>query len=170
MASTWQLPDGKGSTATGHPLLGQRLPMPLPIFQTRISAASLPYLADRHIHGLVLLPETSYVEMALAAAVKAFGPGPYSLAEIVIQEALALSETELRTIQVALTPGEDGVTLFQIFSLEEGETNADSAQKADVAKPAVLWRLHVSGRITSGADTTSGGNPTPVEAMQTRFR
>jgi myxalamid-type polyketide synthase MxaB len=94
------------------------------------------FLDDHRIYGTSLFPGTGYAEMALAAAGQLFGSGSHSLEEIVIQEALVLPEEGERTVQIGISPLQDGVASFQVFSLEE-----DAGES---------WKIHASGKIRIG--------------------
>ena len=125
-----------------HPLLAQQLRSPAVtgfVFETQVSLADLPYLSDHRVFGSAVFPATAYLEMALAAANQAFGAGRHSLEEIVIQEAMLLSEEESKTLQLILTPEED--VAFQIFS-QAGEA----------------WQLHASGKIRRGQFAPEGAS------------
>lgn len=160
--------EGEWSLTTGHPLLGQQLPTPLPIFQTRLTTASQPYLSERHIHGLATLPETVCMEIALAAATQVFGTGKHALTEMRMQEIIALPETKPATIQAIVTPAENGSATFQLFSLEENEANVQATQELVGAKPAQLWRLHASGKIAVNVDADV--TPTPISLAEVQAR
>ncbi|MCA9958471.1 MAG: type I polyketide synthase, partial [Anaerolineales bacterium] len=119
-----------------HPLLGERLRSPL--LQGAVFAADLgihepAYLHDHRIFETPLFPATAYLEMALAAARHAWGDGRYTVASVLIQEALTLPEQGTLPVQVALGALTDGMASFQVFSLRDAASEA--------------WTLHTSGQI-----------------------
>ena len=119
-----------------HTLLDRRLRSPLingTLYESEFSVSDPAYLTDHRFFGTPLFPATGYLEMALAAAVDAFGASSLALEEVSIQEALVLPEDKTTTVQVAISPLAGGQADFQIFSLEE---NAGDA-----------WKLHTSGKI-----------------------
>ncbi|MGK5548558.1 type I polyketide synthase [Streptomyces sp. URMC 127] len=62
---SWVRSSGDGRTE--HPLLGERMPAPLPVWHGAVEPARLPWAADHRLGGSVVMPATAYVEMALAA-------------------------------------------------------------------------------------------------------
>ncbi|MFF7726660.1 SDR family NAD(P)-dependent oxidoreductase [Streptomyces sp. NPDC008001] len=62
---SWVRSSGDGRTE--HPLLGERMPAPLPVWHGAVEPARLPWVADHRLGGSVVMPATAYVEMALAA-------------------------------------------------------------------------------------------------------
>src|SRR5262249_13639957 len=70
----------------GHPLLGLHMqPAAQPgrhLWQIRLGRDEQPYLADHQVEGLVMLPATAWVELALAAVEARFGPGRRTLEQI----------------------------------------------------------------------------------------
>jgi NADPH:quinone reductase-like Zn-dependent oxidoreductase/SAM-dependent methyltransferase len=143
----------------GHPLLGRRLRSPVvkeTVFEAQLDPRSLPFLADHQVLGLLVVPATAYVEMALVAAVAAFGPGVWTLKDTVIHEALILASEESRPVQLVLS-GQAGEATYQIFSLR-----ADSSSKED-------WQLHAGGTIVREQTEQAGDGPA-LERIQERCR
>jgi myxalamid-type polyketide synthase MxaB len=109
-----------GLAADVHPLLGQRLRSPLldnVLFQSDISADTVPFLSDHVVQDQIVVSGTAYVEMALAAAAELASGATPVLRDLIIHEMLTLAEDETRTVQVALSP-ENGGYSFQVFSQE----------------------------------------------------
>ncbi|TVP48085.1 MAG: SDR family NAD(P)-dependent oxidoreductase [Gemmatimonadales bacterium] len=118
-----------------HPLLGRRLESPFledTVFESRLGTAFPSFLNDHRIHGVPLVPATGFLEMGLAAAVEAWGPGAHALEEVSVRKALVLAEQGERRVQVALRE-EEGRVRFQVYGL------ADPG--------AGRWELHASGRV-----------------------
>lgn len=128
-------PRRRPAASDGHPLLGRRLRSPAVkevVFESQLSVDALPFLADHQVLGMVVIPATAYVEMALAAAAEAFGPSARAVQDTFIHEALILGEDEERPAQIVLS-GDAGQAAFQIFSLPPGTGEA--------------WQLHAAGKI-----------------------
>ena len=143
-----------------HPLIGQQFHSPVPPiqFQSQISAQNPEYLAAHRVFGKTILPAAAYLEMAAAAGMLAqrsagktsatkVGSMAQSLswriADVTIQRGLFLPEkqTDSLTLQTILTPLENGIQQFQIFSLELKESAAPR------------WICHAEGEIQP-AETT----------------
>ena len=129
------------------PLLGARLCSPLPTFESHLSMASAPFLADYRIEGVALLPVAMYAEMALSAASEVMGPGTLTLHDVVFHEPLILADDATWTMQVILHPETVEQADFQIFS-------ARSGREAEVRDS---WCLHATGKVQSvGAEVKEG--------------
>jgi acyl transferase domain-containing protein/NADPH:quinone reductase-like Zn-dependent oxidoreductase len=133
-----------------HGLLGRRLDPPLEEarFEAEWGAGTLPFLGDHRFYGAVVAPATALIETALAAAAT-LGP-THGLASLEIERALVLPGSEPRTVQLVLTPAEDGGASFRILS---------SAGEAD-------WTLHARGLLQPTLD----GTPEPGELAVVRLR
>ncbi|SHN29555.1 type I polyketide synthase [Cryptosporangium aurantiacum] len=84
-----------------HPLLGVHVEMPgQHAFRGNVGTEAVSWLADHRVHGVVVLPGAAFAELALAAAVIAFGvpAGRVALTDLELQQILPLSaSTELTT-------------------------------------------------------------------------
>lgn len=130
-----------------HPLLDQPLRSPLikeTIFESVISPDYPAYIYDHRIHGTPLFPGTGYLELALAAAKEIYGPQAVVLDNVFIQDVMVLPESGERTVQIVVTPAEEDVGRFQVFSQEPEHEDT--------------WKLHASGniRIVLEADEPQG--------------
>ena len=118
-----------------HPLLGRRLRSALKEIQyeAHLRADSPSFLMDHRVYGTVVVPGTAYVEMALAAASEAFGPGNHLLEEVTIHQALILPDAspDATVVQLILTPEGAEKAAFQVVSLIEKDN----------------WKVHVTGNI-----------------------
>jgi acyl transferase domain-containing protein/NADPH:quinone reductase-like Zn-dependent oxidoreductase/acyl carrier protein len=94
---------------TVHPLLGNRLETAQPIWQVKLDAGDLAYLADHRIGSSVIFPGAGYVEMALAAAQESFGPVRCVVEDIEFQKFLVLDDTAACAVQVALDPESNAI-------------------------------------------------------------
>ncbi|HEY0068878.1 MAG TPA: beta-ketoacyl synthase N-terminal-like domain-containing protein, partial [Chloroflexia bacterium] len=142
---------GGRNGAKVHPLLGHKLPSALKEiqFECELNASSLPFIEDHKIGGLTVLPAAAYLEMALAAAAYAGGPGAYAVEQTDIREALLFQEGAYRVLQFVLSPQGNKTGAWQVFSLAEGGTD-----KQDT------WKLHAEGVVCpheiGDADTREG--------------
>ncbi|WP_141592152.1 type I polyketide synthase [Myxococcus sp. AB056] len=121
-----------------HPLLGTHLSLAgqegAHLWQTELYADSPSYLSDHVVHGEVVLPGTGYLEMALAGASEAFGPGRLALEDVIFQEMMVLPREEALSVQMRVIPGADGTRRFQVFSRPVDGVGA--------------WTLHAEGRLS----------------------
>ena len=123
-----------------HPLLGLHFKLPHPagthFWESTLDRNSLPYLRDHRIEGVVVLPASIYVEMALAVADEVFGTQSVVLKDIEFRKALFLPEDGTRTVQVILSQGADGTAAFHIYSCAGG-----------AAPSGKSWMLHATCKI-----------------------
>ncbi len=123
-----------------HPLLGEKLRLALneEVFQSYQSINSLSFLSDHTVGGVVVMPGTAYIEMGLAAAQHAFGPGSHSLVDLSIQQVMAFPDDRAETTVQLTLKREDGGASFRILS---APSENDSGQ----------WLLHATGTIRAQA-------------------
>jgi acyl transferase domain-containing protein/NADPH:quinone reductase-like Zn-dependent oxidoreductase/NAD(P)-dependent dehydrogenase (short-subunit alcohol dehydrogenase family)/acyl carrier protein len=147
-------PRPEGSQAADvHPLLGHRLSSASKdvLFDARIDAEALPYLADHCVYGNVVVPAAAYLEMGLAAAAQTLGSGPHVVENVVVSEPMVLVSGSERPVQVIVTPQEGEPSRFQVFSRTGG---GDSEPER--------WHVHAAGtlRDASDADPSTGASET----------
>ncbi len=145
----------------GHPLLGHNSRSPLVkqiLWESRWSAAALPFVRDYQVHGMVAVPPLAYLEMALAAAAEAFGPGRHAI-QADIAEALILPNDAARTVQLVLAPEDNDHATFQVISFS-----------SDAAHDAAAWIAHASGKvsITRAAAPLAETEPVALAELQPR--
>nr|ALI94183.1 AslE [Streptomyces sp. XZQH4] len=135
---------GLGLEAADHPLLGAVTEIPGSdgvLFTSRLSLRTHPWLADHAAAGVVLMPGTAFVELAVRAGDE-IGCG--LVGELVIERPLLLPERGGVQVRVWVgEPDESGHRIVQIHSRSE-ETG-----------PRGSWTRHVSGRLVPeerGAD------------------
>nr|AXL05387.1 rifamycin polyketide synthase, type 1 [uncultured bacterium] len=109
-----------GLAGADHPLLGAVVPLPQSdglVFTSRLSLKTHPWLAGHAIGGVVLIPGTVYVDLALRAGDElGFGV----LEELVIEAPLVLAERGGVRVQVAVSgPNETGSRAVDVFSVRE---------------------------------------------------
>jgi myxalamid-type polyketide synthase MxaE and MxaD len=131
---------GPGRKARSHPLLGERWHSALDagqqFWETTLSLNSLAYVKDHSLAGVVLLPGSAYLEMALAAAAQTFGEGAHVIEDVRFERALMLFENDELNLQLVFTPGATGEAFFKIYSRPSSADNLSSS-----------WTLHASGKL-----------------------
>ncbi|MGW5449824.1 type I polyketide synthase [Streptomyces asiaticus] len=141
MAETATDATSLGLAGADHPLLGAVVPLPQSdglVFTSRLSLRSHPWLADHAIGGVVLVPGTVYVDLAVRAGDE-FGYGV--LEELVIEAPLVLPEHGGVRLQVAVGgPGENGSRTVDVYSLREDATGEGGAD---------VWTRHATGSLAA---------------------
>ena len=126
-----------GLTASGHPLLGTVVELPVSgglLLTGRLSLAAQPWLADHVVAGRVVVPGAALVEMAIRAG---DGTGSARLAEMIIQVPMVLPER--RGIQVRISvgaPDEHGDRDLAVHSRPEDGTGPWISHVTGVLAPA----------------------------------
>ena len=129
------LPHGKSARAPvashpqqslWHPLLGRKIRSILrdTQYEAELTPRSPAFLDHHRVHGLVVLPATAMIEMALAAGTSHFGAARLSLKNVSFVQALVLSQDAGRTVQCVLSPAE-GYVRFQIASFASPDSSPD---------------------------------------------
>ncbi|MFE6826692.1 SDR family NAD(P)-dependent oxidoreductase [Streptomyces sp. NPDC057690] len=130
-----------GQSAADHPLLGAVVRLPQSdglVFTSRLSLRSHPWLADHAVGGVVLVPGTGLVELAVRAGDEA---GCGVLDELVIEAPLVVPERGGVRLQVAVGgPDETGSRTVEIYSLREDTADHDGAE---------AWTRHATGMLSS---------------------
>ncbi|WP_030293807.1 type I polyketide synthase [Streptomyces katrae] len=138
-----------GQAAADHPLLGAVVQLPQSdglVFTSRLSLRSHPWLADHAVSGVVLVPGTGLVELAVRAGDEA---GCGVLEELVIEAPLVVPEHGGVRVQVAVgAPGENGSRTVEVYSQRE-DTAGDGG--ADV------WTRHATGMLAAAGRPAGGG-------------
>ncbi|MCG8915899.1 type I polyketide synthase [Actinokineospora sp. PR83] len=146
----WLQPSGSatdaaslGQSAADHPLLGAVVPMPQSdglVFTSRLSLRTHPWLADHAVGGVVIVPGTGLVELAVRAGDEAGCP---VLEELVIEAPLVVPEHGGVRVQVAVGgPGEGGARTVEVYSLREDTGDA--------------WTRHCAGLLSAEPGGASG--------------
>ncbi|MBT2384488.1 SDR family NAD(P)-dependent oxidoreductase [Streptomyces sp. ISL-11] len=101
-----------GSGLIDHPLLGERMPGPHPVWHGAIEPALVPWLVDHKIAGSVIMPGAGYVEMALAAGQLALN-APVEVDHLQIAAPLAVPWADASSVhtQVAFNPDDGRLTI-----------------------------------------------------------
>nr|AXL05899.1 beta-ketoacyl synthase [uncultured bacterium] len=130
-----------GQVAADHPLLGAVVPLPQSdglVFTSRWSLTSHAWLADHVVGGVVLVPGSALVELAVRAGDEA---GCSVLDELVIETPLVLPEHGGVRVQVVLSgPADDGSRSVEVYSLRDGGA----------------WTRHAAGRLSTASTPDTG--------------
>ncbi|WP_311315019.1 type I polyketide synthase [Streptomyces naphthomycinicus] len=128
-----------GVTGSEHPLLGAVVPLPQTdglVFTSRLSLRTHPWLADHAMQGVVIVPGTVYVDLAVRAGDE-FGCG--TLEELVIEAPLVLPEQGGVRVQVAVGGASpNGSRTVDVYSLRE---NAGDDGQGE-------WTRHATGLLS----------------------
>jgi acyl transferase domain-containing protein/thioesterase domain-containing protein len=175
----WPKPSGRAGDVTsaglgsvGHPLLGAAVEVAEGeglLLTGRLSLQTHPWLADHDIGGVVILPGTAYMELAIQAGGKA---GCGRIAGLTLKTPLVLTERHPVQIQVIVAAADGyGVRAITIYSRREDE------------ETEVPWTLHASGLLTSAGEPGAalesaddlrewppeGSSPLAVDGLYDRF-
>ncbi|MEV4872110.1 SDR family NAD(P)-dependent oxidoreductase [Streptomyces syringium] len=126
----------RGAGRIDHPLLGERVPAPLPVWANTVEPVLAPWLPDHRIGGLVILPATAFAEMALAAGRCALG-SPVEVEFLDIHSALVVSRTDPAAVrtQVSLNPTDGAVTITSTDENSEGLRTHARARVRTLLRP-----------------------------------
>ncbi|MFC5148429.1 SDR family NAD(P)-dependent oxidoreductase [Streptomyces aureoversilis] len=144
---SWVRSSGDGRTE--HPLLGERMPAPLPVWHGAVEPARLAWVADHRLGGSVVMPATAYVEMALAAGRRVLDT--------------AVEADHLDFVRPLFVPwGEPGRVHTQVsFDPEDGVVLISSTDDQVTGQ-----RRHARGRVRA----RWGRPPAPVDLAAARAR
>ncbi len=137
--------DGRGIAAVGqepveHPFVGAAVQLagsPGRLLTGRLSLSTHGWLVDHAVVGVVLLPGTAFVELALRAGREV---GCETVEELALESPLTFSEQDVVQIQVSVgEPDESGRRSVAVFSCR--------AENNDGAISEREWTRHASGAI-----------------------
>ncbi|MGW0769417.1 type I polyketide synthase [Streptomyces sp. NPDC002676] len=157
-----------GLGKTDHPLLGAAVQLPDTggaLFTGRLSVEAHPWLADHTVAGMVLLPGTALVDVALRAGE---GLGCGELSELTLRAPLVVPEQEAVTLQVVVgAPDERDCRLVRVYS------------RAAAADGEADWTLNAEGLLSASSDAAfpwapgewppAGAEPLPVDGLYERL-
>jgi acyl transferase domain-containing protein/NADPH:quinone reductase-like Zn-dependent oxidoreductase/acyl carrier protein len=153
----------KATSGSVHPLLGRRLRSASGDvqFETFVSLAALPFLADHAKMGTVIFPATGILEMGAAAAGIVFGPGPHAVNELTISDPLVLTPDAPVLVQTIVTAGNDTAQM-RVYS------------RPEAASDDAAWRLHASATLARGSASAAtpakdAGPGTPLVELRVRY-
>ncbi|MGW2330391.1 type I polyketide synthase [Streptomyces sp. NPDC001700] len=159
-----------GLAAADHPLLGATVELPDSgglLFTGRLSLDTHPWLADHAVAGVVLVPGTAFVELAVRAG---HHVGCDRLDELTIEAPLVLPEHG--AVQVRLTVGETDPTGRRPLTVH---SRAAGTQDTATGEP---WTRHATGLLAAdgalapagtGIWPPAGAVPVPVDGLYERL-
>ncbi|MFF3441529.1 type I polyketide synthase [Streptosporangium sp. NPDC002721] len=148
-----------GLGAAGHPLLGAAVPLAGAegvLLTGRLSLRTHPWLADHAVNGQVILPGTSFVELALRAGDEV---GCDLVDELTIQAPLTLPERGAVQLQLAVgAPDDEGRRTLAVHARPDGGLSDDP------------WTCHAAGVLATGparrpVPDTTAWPPADAEAV-----
>jgi acyl transferase domain-containing protein len=149
-----------GQSPAEHPLLGAAVGLAQEggcLFTGRLARSAPPWLGDHAVIGVVLLPGTAFLELALYAAARV---GCETVQELTLQAPLLLPQQGAVQVQLLVgEPDESGRRSLGIFSRIE-----QSAQ--DGARSEESWTRNASGVLAAGERS---GTDSPVAAQLSAF-
>ena len=142
--------DRNGSEPQNHAadrfLPGRRLLSPVikdTVFQTEVSASSMPLLRDHVVYGWMVFPGSASIGIALAGV---GAPLPISVRDCNLVEALVLLENDRPIpLQTIFSEDDPAFTSFQVVSLKDDRDP---------------WRVHATGKIRTRS------NVAPADVMR----
>ena len=145
---------GALSPLLGEPLHSAALQNHEKQFEVQVSSDTPAFLRDHRIFDTVIFPGTGYIEMALAAGAAVFKSDDVVIEDVVIQQALGLTEHTQQIMQCVLTPKAFERYTFQIFSFHMDD---------ELSEP--VWTLHATGVIRR-AESNDDQSPVDLLALQ----
>ncbi|MHB1539473.1 MAG: type I polyketide synthase, partial [Solirubrobacteraceae bacterium] len=116
------------------------------LFTGRIDLGSHPWLADHALMGVVLLPGTAFVELALWAGRQV---GADTLCELALQRPLVLEEDEPASLQLQLgDPDQTGSRALSIHSCTQARLDESADAEQD-------WICHAEGMLQGGVPASA---------------
>ncbi len=151
---------GVGLRASEHPLLGAALALADGdswLFTGEISTASSPWLADHVVLGVLLVPGTTFVEIAMHVAAQV---GCEVLRELVMEAPLLLEGRRGAQLQVSVgEPDEAGERTIAIHSRPTGGASEDPT----ASEP---WTRHAAGVLAAREQVPEQGQPADERIVQ----
>ena len=140
-----------------HPLLGVHVPLAgrpgEHVWFGEISLATCPWVSDHRVKGVAVVPATAYIEMAIFAAVQAFGPPPVVLSRIEFSKVLSLQGDTVFEVQTRLWREGNGKILFEVHGRMRGTND---------------WVKHARGTLRMGLSSgdAASADRIDVSALQ----
>jgi acyl transferase domain-containing protein/NADP-dependent 3-hydroxy acid dehydrogenase YdfG/acyl carrier protein len=142
-----------GQDSAEHPLLGAAIGLADRggwLFTGRLSLQSHPWLSDHAVMGVVLLPGTAFLELALHVGALA---GCEVVEELTMQAPLSLDGQTAVQLQVSLDEADaEGRRALTIYS----RVLDRSGERSDLQ---ASWTCHAAGALVSGEDLGEGVEP-----------
>jgi acyl transferase domain-containing protein/acyl carrier protein len=150
-----------GQSTTRHPLLSAAVALAADdswLFTGRVSLDSQPWLADHVLAGMVFVPGTTYLDLALHAGAEV---GCEVLEDLVFEAPLILSDGNAVQLQLVLdAPDELGRRGVAIFTRPDADATNDLWDER-------TWTRHARGMLAP-VEALSGG-PTSLEEKAGAF-
>jgi acyl transferase domain-containing protein len=141
---------GAGQDSAEHTLLGAAVTLAEErgvLFTARLSLQTHPWLADHQAAGVVLLPGTAFLELALHAGARV---GCGQVQELLLQSPLVLSEEGGVQLQLLVgAPDESGRRSIGFYSRPEGPTGDGPFEQQE-------WTRHAEGVLAGGEPAPDG--------------
>ncbi|KND44528.1 type I polyketide synthase [Streptomyces stelliscabiei] len=159
----------RGPGATGHPLLGTAVEVADTgdlVLTGSLSTRTHPWLADHAVSGVVLLPGTGFVELAVRAGDEADCP---RVEELTLQAPLVFDRDAAVRIQVRVgAPDDSGRRTLGVFSrAEDGAGTPWTGHATGVLAPA--GSADPAAHPYGPAWPPAGAEPVPVDGLYERF-
>ncbi|MEV6875984.1 type I polyketide synthase [Amycolatopsis sp. NPDC051128] len=120
-----------GQQPVAHPMLGAVVPLSgsdTTVLTGRLSAGSVPWLADHVVKGAILVPGTGFVELAIAAGDQV---GHSTVEELTLQAPLVLPPDGAVALQVVVGPADGDRRPVTVFSRPvDGSVDGEWTQHA----------------------------------------
>jgi len=140
--SYWlDIPTAQSQPQKLSPLLDRMIKLPQHnqiIFETRMSVANIPFLADHQVYNSLVVPGAAYMVMAFQAANLIVDGLSYRIDNMVLLTPLIIPNEESRTVQLMLTSMGKDQYEFRLISFTDNElhtepmTHTTGQIKADV--------------------------------------
>ncbi|WP_367128759.1 beta-ketoacyl synthase N-terminal-like domain-containing protein [Saccharothrix sp. HUAS TT1] len=146
-----------GDGRVHHPLLGERLPAPQPLWHGPVEPVLAPWLVDHRLTGSVVLPAAGFAEMALAAGGRALGH-PVEVRHLEISRPLVVPWPDAASVhtQVSVEPRTGAVTITSTDGVDpeprahaRGRVRELVGRAPDPVDPAAL-RAGLTRRVEGG--------------------
>lgn len=124
--------------------------------EIEVGTELLPALADHRVHGSVIIPAATLLELVLAGVVRAFGPAVRLLRDVVFHRSLVLADAQRRTVQFVLQGDPPSPVLFECYGLEPSTSGSSE------------WSLLASGTVDTGEPDGADDERHRPEAIQAR--
>jgi acyl transferase domain-containing protein/NADPH:quinone reductase-like Zn-dependent oxidoreductase/SAM-dependent methyltransferase/acyl carrier protein/NADP-dependent 3-hydroxy acid dehydrogenase YdfG len=141
----WTRTSGNGRIE--HPLLGERMPAPHPVWDGAVEPVLVPWVGDHVLAGSVVMPATAYVEMALAAG------------ELTLGRDVEIQRLEISRPLVVPWPHASDVRTQTSYDPDGGAFRITSTHETGAER-----RPHVRGRVRQ----RTGPVPDPVDVIGLR--
>ncbi|WP_027193334.1 type I polyketide synthase [Megalodesulfovibrio gigas] len=147
-----------------HPLLGRRVRRGMPVWENTLDPQLVPFLREHVVGEDVVLPGAAYLEMALAAAMEAYGQRTVELENVEYRQPMTFGHGKARVVRLVLSP-------------EQGDFTIESREQMQSSPVAV----HVVGRMVPrlrktfepesvATDPAGHGQPCDVPALYAKAR